>query len=88
MSKLNYNVFQTWLVFEKPVSFWISGMSFPQGFITGMLQTHARKYNIPIDLLKLDFKVTNIVFDQEEIETVHKKKGKEVKAYDNINRII
>ena len=53
-------------------------MSFPQGFITGMLQTHARKYNIPIDQLKLDFAVSNIVLDQEDIEAVHKLKGKEV----------
>lgn len=43
-----------------------------------MLQTHARKYNIPIDHLKLDFKVTDVVLDQEDIETAHKEAGREV----------
>ena len=44
-----------------------------------MLQTHARKYNIPIDQLKLDFIVTNVVLDQEDIEVAHKNAGKEVR---------
>lgn len=57
----------------KPISFWISGLSFPQGFLTGMLQTCARKYNIPIDHLKLDFIATKVVLDQEDIEIEHKK---------------
>jgi dynein heavy chain, axonemal len=33
---------QTWLVNGNPKSYWISGMFFPQGFMTGALQTHAR----------------------------------------------
>ncbi|XP_031370421.1 dynein heavy chain 6, axonemal isoform X2 [Apis dorsata] len=69
---------QIWLIDVKPISFWISGFSFPQGFLTGMLQTCARKYNIPIDHLKLDFIAKNILLDQEEIEIEHKKSGKEV----------
>lgn len=36
-----------------------------------MLQTHARKYNVPIDQLKLDFSVTKEILDQEDIETAH-----------------
>lgn len=43
-----------------------------------MLQTCARKYNIPIDQLQLDFVAKNILLDQEEIEIEHKKSGKEV----------
>lgn len=43
-----------------------------------MLQTCARKYNIPIDHLKLDFIAKNVLLDQEEIEIEHKESGKEV----------
>ncbi|XP_046489725.1 dynein axonemal heavy chain 6 [Neodiprion pinetum] len=76
----------TWLYHEMPISFWISGMSFPQGFITGMLQTYARKYNTPIDHLKLDFAPTKIVLDQELIESAHREHHKEVRgAYGNVN---
>lgn len=62
-----------------PISFWISGMSFPQGFITGMLQTYARKYNTPIDQLKLDFIPTKVILDQESVESTHREANKEVK---------
>lgn len=61
---------QSWLTNE-PVSYWLSGLSFPQGFITAVLQTHARKYNIPIDLLKLDYAVTKTLLYQDEIQSAH-----------------
>jgi dynein heavy chain len=44
-----------WLVRGLPSAFWLSGFFFPQGFMTGVLQTHARKYNIPIDTLNFEF---------------------------------
>ncbi|XP_066588945.1 dynein axonemal heavy chain 6 [Prorops nasuta] len=69
----------TWLTNCKPVSFWLSGMSFPQGFLTGMQQTYARKYNTPIDQLKLDFIPTDILLDQADIEAAHIVAEKEVK---------
>jgi hypothetical protein len=38
-----------WLTEGQPLAFWLSGFFFPQGFMTGSLQTHARKTLIPID---------------------------------------
>mmetsp|Transcript_28796 Transcript_28796/g.26006 ORF Transcript_28796/g.26006 Transcript_28796/m.26006 type:complete len:81 (+) Transcript_28796:1401-1643(+) len=34
---------KNWLLTGNPHAFWLSGFFFPQGFITGVLQTHARK---------------------------------------------
>ncbi|XP_043489610.1 dynein axonemal heavy chain 6 [Polistes fuscatus] len=76
--ELRIDFIEMWLLHSTPLSFWISGLSFPQGFITGILQTYARKYNTPIDQLKLDFQVTEVVVHQEDIETAHKKANKEV----------
>lgn len=69
---------QIWLRSGKPNSFWLSGFYFPQGFLTGTLQTHARKYNLPIDQLKFDFEVLPIYIDQEEVKRAHDLEGKEV----------
>lgn len=60
-----------WMKFGSPPSYWISGLYFPQGFMTGCLQRHARQYSIPIDTLKVDFELTSIVLIQEEIADVH-----------------
>ena len=46
-----------WLVNGNPVSYWISGLFFPQGFMTGCLQTHARAFKIAIDRLAFSFQV-------------------------------
>eukprot|EP01084_Bolivina_argentea_P006694 12680_1 len=48
-----------WLVHGKPATYWISAFFFQQGFITGILQNHSRKYKIPIDALSFEFKVLN-----------------------------
>jgi dynein heavy chain len=37
-----------------PMSFWLPGFFFPQGFLTGVLQTHSRSCNMPID--DIDFR--------------------------------
>ena len=42
-----------------PTSFWISGFFFPQGFLTGVLQTHSRTFKIPIDDIKFRTNVTH-----------------------------
>jgi len=57
--------------FGSPTSYWISGLYFPQGFITGCLQRHSRKYRIPIDKLKIDFELTNTVLIQDDIAAIH-----------------
>lgn len=46
-----------WLTEGEPACFWMSGFYFPQGFLTGCLQTHARKGQIAIDKLNFQFKV-------------------------------
>merc|ERR1719201_3266923 len=54
-----------WLQHGTPSSFWLSGLFFPQGFLTGVLQTHARKHIVPIDTLSFRFRVLDI--DWEDI---------------------
>jgi dynein heavy chain len=49
---------RSWLECGLPKCFWLPGFFFPQGFMTGVLQMHARKYSIPIDTLSFGFAVT------------------------------
>ena len=53
-----------WLKQGNPSCYWISGFFFPQSFITGTLQTYARRYKVSIDKVKLSFNV----LDKEEVE--------------------
>ncbi len=46
-----------WLLHGQPKSFWLSGFFFPHGFMTGTLQTFARKHTRAIDLLFFKFTV-------------------------------
>jgi dynein heavy chain len=63
---LRLDFMRGWMLNGAPPSFWVSGLFFPQGFLTGALQTHARKYNLPIDTLSFEFKVINISADQAQ----------------------
>eukprot|EP01138_Halocafeteria_seosinensis_P006356 gb/GECG01006497.1/.p1 GENE.gb/GECG01006497.1/~~gb/GECG01006497.1/.p1 ORF type:complete len:3153 (+),score=416.35 gb/GECG01006497.1/:1-9459(+) len=56
---------RTWLKYGKPRSFWMSGFFFPQGFMTGTLQNHARKYSIPIDSLGFKFTILDAMTGSE-----------------------
>ncbi|XP_066151500.1 dynein axonemal heavy chain 6 [Euwallacea fornicatus] len=67
-----------WVQSGHPTSYWISGFYYPQSFLAATLQTHARKYNLPIDELKFDFVVKNVNLNQENIKLVHDVEGKEV----------
>jgi dynein heavy chain len=51
--KFMYN----WAHSGHPTCFWLSGFFFPHGFLTGTLQTYARKRSKPIDTLAFNFKL-------------------------------
>jgi dynein heavy chain len=53
-----------WLKYGNPTCYWLSGFFYPQSFMTGILQTHSRRYGIPIDHLKFSFNVTDCNKDE------------------------
>jgi dynein heavy chain len=57
---------RNWLMTGNPSSYWVPGMFFPQGFMTGVLQTHARKHTIAIDKLAFSFNI----MEQEGVEDI------------------
>jgi len=59
-----------WLRNGQPPVFWIAGLFFPQGFLTGVLQNHARKYQIAIDRLNYGFTVMDYYENNEKLEPV------------------
>ncbi len=48
-----------------PKSYWLPGLFFPQGFLTGVLQVHARKYDLPID--ELSFHFTILPYERDHV---------------------
>ena len=51
---------RVWAKTGHPKAYWLSGFFFPHGFITGILQTYARKHHRPIDLLQFKFSVLDV----------------------------
>ncbi|XP_055840841.1 dynein axonemal heavy chain 3 isoform X1 [Episyrphus balteatus] len=58
--------FQRWIDHGEPTVYWLSGFYFTQSFITGVLQNYSRKHRYQIDLIGVQFNVTNFETDQEE----------------------
>lgn len=54
------NFMRKWLVEGPPNVFWFGGLYFPQGFLTGAQQNHARKYQLPIDSLGFKFEILSV----------------------------
>ena len=53
---LRVDFFRGWLINGQPAAFPLPVFFFPQGFMTGTLQTYARKYQVAIDTLSFEFK--------------------------------
>ena len=54
------NFMRRWLRSGKPSAFPLPLFFFPQGFLTGALQNHARKFAVPINALTFNFTVLEI----------------------------
>jgi dynein heavy chain len=48
-------MFTKWVASGTPQEFWLPGFSHTQAFLTAVLQDHARRTSIAIDVLALDF---------------------------------
>ena len=48
---------QAWIDKGNPACYWISGLFFPQAFLTGTMQNFARKFQYPIDTISWDFEM-------------------------------
>jgi dynein heavy chain, axonemal len=49
-----------WVEGTYPACYWLSGFTYPTGFLTAVLQTTARKNSVPIDALSFDYSMINI----------------------------
>jgi len=68
---LRVETLDNWLKNGNPNSYWMPGMFFPQGFMTGVLQTHAREFKIAIDKLAFTFEIQDAEI-AEEVEEAPK----------------
>ncbi|XP_061921125.1 dynein axonemal heavy chain 2 [Entelurus aequoreus] len=51
---------------QPPNLFWLSGFTFPNGFLTAVLQSAARQHKVSVDTLSWDFTVCNV--DESQIQ--------------------
>ncbi|CAH1791320.1 unnamed protein product [Owenia fusiformis] len=63
---------------DQPRSFWLPGFFFPQGFLTGVLQNHARKMGVSVDSLSFNFEVMSHKLEGDEDSLNEVKKGLDV----------
>lgn len=63
---LRVEFFSDWLLNGQPKAFPLPVFFFPQGFMTGTLQTYARKYQVAIDTLSFKFEVLHMTHDEVE----------------------
>jgi len=54
-----------WIQDTYPRVYWLPGFTYPTGFLTAVLQTKARKSQVPIDTLSFEFTIINL--DEAEI---------------------
>lgn len=73
-----------WMMKGHPSAFWLSGFFFPHGFMTGILQTYARKHHKAIDFLKFRFKF----LDFQELEGFISKDGTDYVAIEELDRVL
>lgn len=57
---------QRWMDEGEPTVYWLSGFYFTQSFLTGVLQNHSRKNQLPIDHLHMKFDVTGFEMEAQE----------------------
>ncbi|KAK9815239.1 hypothetical protein WJX72_000483 [[Myrmecia] bisecta] len=60
-----------WLRSGQPASFWLPALFYPQGFLTAVLQNHARMTHIAIDRLGFDFAMLRDQRDQAHAKPEH-----------------
>ena len=66
-----------WVEKGAPKVYWLAGFTYPNGFLTALMQTSARANNVSIDTLMWDFPITNI---EEKDITQRAKEGAFVKG--------
>ncbi|CAG7837222.1 unnamed protein product [Allacma fusca] len=59
------NFIERWFSGHAPISFWMSGFFFQQGFLTAVLQTYARRHGLPIDQLKFHYTIAPIIKEEK-----------------------
>ena len=58
---LRVEQFEKWAITAHPPSiFWLSGFTFPTGFLTAVLQTSARLNSVSVDTLSWEFSVMTV----------------------------
>ncbi|XP_059216601.1 dynein axonemal heavy chain 3 isoform X2 [Stomoxys calcitrans] len=58
--------FQRWIEKGEPIVYWLSGFYFTQSFMTGVLQNYSRKNRFQIDMVKIDFEVTQYEMEADK----------------------